>query len=254
MRKLVWMLAFLILVSATSVLVANASAPCTDTDNGPTSESRPEPFISELGVVKYGITDRSDECISNDEGYHLDPSSWVREYYCGGNPVQRLHTDVDCTRYGYTGCSGGKCVGKENASRTREIAEGPKCGNKRLDPGEQCDPPDKICYVEGNIGVCTRETCQCKLYKPKSGAEPAEQPPAATTSEPKPEEQPQASQHAASPAAEQPPAATPTEQPPTAAERTPLPTEFESAKGISVTRSITNSVKRFFSWIAGWFS
>lgn len=257
MRKLVWIV---LLSSLTSALLVQGQVTCADTDNGPESKSKAEPYVSTLGKVKYGLTEKQDECVSGSEGVHRDPSKWVREYFCGGDPVQRTYEDFDCTRYGYTGCQGGICIGKPNASTvTKPVYEGPACGNEKTDAGEQCDPPDKICYLDDKIGICARPGaggyggCQCKVYTGGSGtATPENATPVPVTT---PAEQPPTTPVEQPPAAEEQPPVTeqpPVEQPP--AERAPLPTEeLEPAKGIGVTRAITNAVKQFFAWIGSWF-
>ena len=258
MRRLVWIVLASVLISA--VLVSGQGVTCTDTDSGREGRSKAEPYVSTFATVKYGLTEKSDECVSGKEGVHKDPSLWVREYFCGGDPVQRMYEDFDCTRYGYTGCQGGKCIGKPNATTaTKPVVEGPACGNEQTDAGEQCDPPDKICYLDDKIGICTRPGaggfggCQCKAYTGGSGtATPENATPAPVTT---PAEQPPTTPVEQPPVAEEQPPATgqpPAEEP--VAERTPLPTEgLEPAKGIGVTRAITNAVKSFFAWIGSWF-
>ncbi len=252
MRKLAVIVALCLLLCSSVAFAVE----CIDSDDGPTERNRPEPYIAEKASVSYGLSEKFDECVSNEEGYHLDPSNWVREYYCQNvsDVVQRVYTDYDCLRYGYTGCAGGKCIGKNATKTTTHVDTGPVCGNKRVDPGEQCDPPDKICYdANSNIGQCTRPNaqgfggCQCKTYK---GAESAAAPaPSAAVQE---------NVTAPPPAAPKPEPAQPKEEPkeePVAApaERAPLPTELDESNGIGVTRGITNAVKRFFRWIGSWF-
>mgnify|MGYP007051595310 CR=1 FL=1 len=260
MKNLAWVLLACILFSAVLVLADGSSVKCIDSD----SEDDLEDSIGEKGSVTYGLTEKYDECVSSEGGYHLSTSRWVREYYCLNisGVIQRQHKDFDCARYGYTKCEEGRCVGKTTAANLTKAAKpaGPLCGNHQIDAGEQCDPPDKICYdSSGKIGICTRPNaqgfggCQCKTYK---GAE--------TT--PEPVQNVTVQQNTTAPPAPQPEPAQPKEEPkeepdeepkaePAAplAERAPLPVEFEDSRGISVTKGITNAVKRFFRWIGSWF-
>ncbi|MEM4247035.1 MAG: hypothetical protein QXR48_01955 [Candidatus Woesearchaeota archaeon] len=254
MRKLAIIALFCILLNISSVFAVD----CIDSDE----EDDIDKTIDEKGSVTYGLTEKFDECVSGKDGYHVNTGRFVREYYCGkvGDVVQRRYEDIDCERKGYTKCEEGRCVGKTSSTTTSTTKQtGPLCGNHKLDAGEQCDPPDKICYdTAGNIGICTRPNaqgfggCQCSTYK---GAKSTEEPVQNVTVQqnttapaqplPPPVEQPPAPKAEEQPPAEQPPA----EQ----KERPPLPIEFEESKGISVTRGITNAVKRFFRWIGSWF-
>jgi hypothetical protein len=259
MRKLAFIALFCVLINVMSVFAVD----CTDSDDG---GSEPDPYIGEKASVTYGLTEKFDECVSGKDGYHLATSSWVREYYCltESDLVSRKYKDYDCTRYGYTKCEDGKCIGKTTgANATKSSAPAvPKCGDHVIQSnlGEQCDPPDKICYDDsGSIGQCTRANaqgfggCQCKVLG--STSKPAETAPVqnttttttvtppTTTPEPEP-----------TPAAEPEPAAAPAPAETTSEERTPLPTEdLDDSNGISVTRGVTNAVKRFFRWIGSWF-
>ncbi len=249
MRKLVLGLLIGLIIS---MLAVSAQVTCTDPDE----EDNPEDSLDTVAEVKYGITPKTDECVSDRDGYHKDPSAWVREYYCttttageGQTVVQRSHKDYECSRYGFDKCEGGKCVGgKASGSGTsvkKPVYEPPRCGDRVIQPdSEQCDPPDDICYLNEQIGICTRPVngfggCQCKLYK--GGAAPAEAPqnvseePEAVVEEPE-----EAPEEAKEESAEE--------------EREPLPTgEIEEPKGIGFTRSVSNAFKRFFSWIGSWF-
>jgi len=260
-RLLLWLLVFSI-ISSTAVFAQGVT--CDDPDEQPDMEDT----IDSVATVKYGLTDKTDECVSGRDGYHKDPSSWVREYYCaeitlaeGGKTVKRNYEDIDCTRHGYEKCEGGRCVGGTTAGGTTtrpRTPEQPRCGDKRIDSnrGEQCDPPDDICYIGDDIGICTRPTkegfggCQCKLYDAGAAAEP-ETPPANATppvQAPPVQEQPPAAE---TPPVEEQPPETSTE--PVVEEREPLPTEEMDSKGIGITRAITNGVKKFFRWIGSWF-
>ena len=244
MRKLVIGLLFAVVLS---VLVVSAQVTCNDPDEAP----NPEDSLTTVAEVRYGITPKTDECVSGRDGYHKDPSLWVREYYCtttrtpeGANITQRMHKDYECARYGFEKCEGGKCIGGAGTGTSvkKPTYEPPRCGDKKIqaDLDEQCDPPDDICYVNEQIGICTRPVngfggCLCKLYK--GGAAPAAEPAQNVSEEP-----------------EEAPPAEAEEEEAVEEEREPLPTgEVEETKGVGFTRSIANAVKRFFAWIGSWF-
>ncbi len=265
MRKLVLGLLALLLFSAMTAFAVE----CNDLDEQPDIEDT----LDTAAKVEYGITPETDKCVHGKDSYSQDPGPWVREFFCetvsgceGGQMiVKRTYEDFECARYGFEKCEGGRCVGgKATPSATKKPASAqPICGDKTVqsERGEQCDPPDDICYLDvdgkSKIGVCTRPDpvtkiggCACKLYQASGTATP-EQP------EEKKEEAPPVTPPAEEP--EQPPETQPpapeekaVEPPP--AEREPLPTEkMEEPQGVGVTRAITNTVKRFFSWIGSWF-
>ncbi len=231
MRKLTVILALLLLCT-----LAVYAVDCIDSD----SNEDIEKSIDEKGSVSYGLTEKFDECVSNIDGYHMSTSRFVREYYCSNvsENIQRVSEDYDCERYGYTKCEEGRCIGKNTTATSAGAprAAGPMCGNHKTDPGEQCDPPDKICYDDnGKIGVCTRPNaqgfggCQCKTLG--GTAKPAETPPAQNVTVqknetvPAPNEEPKVEPKAEEPVKEP-------ETPPAEEERAPLPTELDDAKGI----------------------
>lgn len=257
MRKLVWITALMLLISAVTV----AAVECNDLDEQPDIEDT----IDSKAIVEYGIEDKYDTCVSGQGGYTKDPSTWVREYYCAevaaggeesGKIMQRQYKDFDCTRHGFTKCEGGKCVGGTTSTNTTAVKKPtqPSCGDKKVqaDRGEQCDPPDSICYAGSDIGICTRPTtggfggCQCKTYKGGTETTTETETTETTTTTAKP-----AATEEKTPAKETAP-----EEPvkaPTEEEREPLPTEYEPPAGISVTRGISNAFKSFFRWIGSWF-
>lgn len=259
MRKLILGLLAFVLFSAVTVF----AVACNDLDEQPDIEDT----IDTAAKVEYGITPETDKCMHGAESYSQDPGPVVREFFCetvpaseGQTIVKRAYKDFECARYGFEKCEGGKCVGGQTTPGTtkRQASVQPSCGDKTVqsERGEQCDPPDDICYLDVNgksqVGICTRPDpvtkiggCTCKLYQASGTATP-EQP------EEKKEEAPLVTQPAEEPEQPSAPEEKLVEQPP--AEREPLPTEeMEAPRGVGVTRAITNAVKRFFSWIGSWF-
>jgi hypothetical protein len=264
MRKFLFAVTALLILTAVGVL---ADTPCNDEDSSPVGGGTIEDYIEDADTVEYGLTDKTDECVSGRDGYHKDPSSWVREYYCANvsGTIQRTHKDIDCVREGYTKCEAGRCTGKSGSGSstttpTPKPAEQPRCGDGKLqrERGEQCESPDDICYLNDKIGICTRNDakgfggCQCKVYAGGSGT--TDTPPAETTPPAEPPPEPPAEEPEEQPPAEEPEETNTTapEETPVAEEREPLP-EYDESRGIGVTRSITNGVKRFFRWIGSWF-
>ena len=139
---------------------------CTDTDGGTDYENK--------GSVKYGVTTKDDTCIlSKHTELSIEEGVWLKEYYCANN--QRTSKTVDCTREGYEKCQMGICTGKEKVEAQKEAEKAllPKCGNKVVDSGEDCDPPGKICYADGGYGQCDAN-CKCPLEIGKNVTKPAE--------------------------------------------------------------------------------
>lgn len=130
---------------------------CTESDNGKEYD--------EQGYVKYGVTRYEDLCVlSPDTDLRVEEGQYLKEYYCTDDD-QRDHKIVDCTREGFDKCKAGECVGSQSSSSshtTTPVYTGPECGNKKVETGETCDPPTKICYVGSDIGLCSA-TCQCEI-------------------------------------------------------------------------------------------
>lgn len=250
MRKIVFLALIFLALCAFNVAAA-ATTTCSDPDES----GDPEDSIGDIATVKYGLTDKTDECVSGKDGYRIETGNWVREYYCANvsGVVQRTSKEFDCLRYGYTKCESGRCTGKDGSSTssTPKPAAKPQCGDRILqkDRGEQCEPPDAVCYLGTSIGVCTRANaqglggCQCKLY---SGSTAEETPTPEETVSPTPakNETPEVTE---APEKTEEPAPTVTET------REPLPEDLAQSNGIGVTRAITNSVKQFFRWMGSWF-
>ena len=140
MRKLIFAVMFFILLSAVTVYAAEL---CKDLDEQPDLDDT----YDSAAKVKYGITDKTDVCLSNRDGYSMDTSRWLREYYCDDDD-KRAHKDIECVRYGFDKCEGGKCVGASGTAPTVKKITSPTeaCGNKKIEAelGEKCDPPDSI--------------------------------------------------------------------------------------------------------------
>lgn len=121
---------------------------CSDSDRGPRETSKPVPYVAVAGRAR----DRNglvyDECVK--EGIVTNTSKTIREVFCANGLV--VYKDYDCTKHNYTMCvrtpRGAACVR-------------PTCGNNRVEPGEQCDPPGMGCVtLAGMPGVCNAG-CQC---------------------------------------------------------------------------------------------
>jgi hypothetical protein len=151
MKKIVaYAICLLLLVSFVA-----ASDLCKESDDGKDYE--------ESGYVKYGVTIYDDLCVlSPGVDMRLPESSFLKEYYCDDD--ERKHKIVECSREGFEKCKDGKCVGgsQDSSQSTTPVYTGPECGNKKIETGEDCDPPTKICYEGSDIGLCST-TCKCEI-------------------------------------------------------------------------------------------
>lgn len=147
-------------------LVSFAAADlCKESDDGKD--------YAEQGYVKYGITKYEDLCVlSPDKDMRLEESQYLKEYYCDKDTDERKHKIVDCSREGFDKCKNGRCVSdssqQDSSQPATPVYTGLECGNKKVETGEDCDPPTKICYVGSDIGLCS-DTCKCEI-KIRSGA------------------------------------------------------------------------------------
>jgi len=158
---------FLVLIL---LLVGIANAECTDTDGGRN--------YGEKGDTKI-VSGKEDICVlSPSAEVRQDISPYLKEYYCDNND-QIDYEIIECIREGFEKCEMGKCVGgeaeaKSGGNYTPPPPE-PSCGNMIVDPGEECDPMNKMCFDDdGNIGLCN-ENCLCEVKIRLDGSEEPEE-------------------------------------------------------------------------------
>jgi hypothetical protein len=236
MKKAILFLVLFLLVAGT------AAAECKDTDGGRN--------YAEKGETKI-ISGKEDICIiSPSAEVRQDTSAYLKEYYCDNNDQIKSEI-IECSREGFEKCDMGKCVGgtaeakAKDANYTAPKPE-PYCGDSIVDPGEDCDPMNKICFDdEGNIGLCD-ENCRCEI-KIKAGGSKAK-----TTNDTKDTEDTADVE-----------IDTPTEKE-AEQEQEPVVVKKEETEEEKITVEITEkqkeekAAKGFFSkiwaWIASWFS
>lgn len=157
-----------IVILATLFLLLSgiAYAACTDSDNGPN--------YAEKGYTKI-ISGKEDICIiSASAEVRTDESQHLKEYFCDNND-QIDYDIIDCVREGFAGCEFGECVGGTAGAKAQDSnytppAPVPYCGDSIVDPGEDCDPMNKMCFDDdGNIGLCNAE-CLCEIKITKDGS------------------------------------------------------------------------------------
>lgn len=149
------------------LILANAvfAATCTDSDNGGAKGN--DEALKVKGDVKYGITSMGDTCLTaEEEGVSTNSSKWLKEYFCtGGAGGQRSSEIYDCIKLGFSGCLNGACNGSASSTQ-QQSAPAAACGNKIIEKekGEECDPPDKICFgkTSSQYGICQFD-CKCKI-------------------------------------------------------------------------------------------
>jgi len=156
MKKIVLYLICLFLL----ISFVSAGDLCKESDDGKDYE--------EAGYVKYGVTKYNDLCVLEpDADMRVEEGIYLKEYYCDEDNDERKHKIVDCTQLGFEKCEDGRCVNSQSSQGSSQsqnsapvyVAE---CGNKIVDSGEDCDPPDKICYKGSDIGLCS-DTCKCEI-------------------------------------------------------------------------------------------
>jgi hypothetical protein len=141
----------------------SADSLCRESDNGKEYDVK--------GYVQYGVTKYEDLCVLKpDADMRLPESQYLKEYYCESDA--RTHKIVDCKREGYDKCKDGVCVSSQTTTATGNttvknttkysVYTAPYCGDKKVGTGEECDPPDKICYKGTDIGLCSA-ACKCAV-------------------------------------------------------------------------------------------
>ena len=159
---------FLVLIL---LLAGIASAECIDTDGGKN--------YAEKGKTKI-VSGKEDICIlSPSAEVRQDTSPYMKEYYCDKDDQIKSEI-IECIREGFEKCEMGKCVGGEAEAKAKDEnytapPPEPSCGNMIVDPGEECDPMNKMCFDEhGNIGLCD-ENCMCEVKIVLDGSEETEE-------------------------------------------------------------------------------
>jgi hypothetical protein len=157
------MLLAVIVVLSVSVLAADPL--CSDTDGGGDSQSD-KSAIETKGEVKYGITTQVDTCLTAEEGVSASSGKWLKEYFCRDD--KRDSNAYDCVKLGYEKCEAGECVKPGTGVNATPVPtpEASTCGNKIVEKakGEQCDPPNNICFGKSTAeyGTCQAD-CTCKI-------------------------------------------------------------------------------------------
>ncbi len=155
------------------ILIPPIMALCEEDDGGPSDLSKLVPYIAEGGITQSDSEQKGDFCVDEEGGLNMETESlYLREFYCRNGIVKSI--DVMCMDFGYTKCrmenGFGACVNKVGSSDNKDSADASKdssvrhCGNKRVEVGEDCDPPDRLCVAgNGNPGVCS-PFCTCIEY------------------------------------------------------------------------------------------
>jgi len=160
---ILFLLVFAASVSAVSLV------PCSDED-GPKDLNDPVSAIGHGGGASNKTHIVQDICVHTEGGIQVNFSDWAREWYCDGDVL--TYKDFNCIEWGFKECytqnKEGFCRGYSqtpdpftNASFNIEPVFNATCGNAKIEPPENCDPPGGFCYNEwGSEGACGFD-CMC---------------------------------------------------------------------------------------------
>lgn len=185
----------MLMLTLLAVLLAfSVSAACYDSDDGPKNLATPARYLGSDGFVTEGNTTYYDTCVSRAGGSEIDDGLWIREYYCD-NSGRVAFEDFFCPSHYYVECltvhkaaacddySGPADYNETSAVNTTATANTTNttsqgnitnttsgqsnasrpvnCGDKKVEFGEECDPPGKDCYTKAMTkGICDF-SCEC---------------------------------------------------------------------------------------------
>ncbi len=165
------------------LLTFSVNAACYDSDDGPKNLDTPARYIGIDGFVTEGNNATYyDACVSREGGSEIDDGLWIREYYCDNNGNMDYedyfcpsHYYVECLKvhkaaacdsysgpadYNETTTTQTNTTNTTNATNTTTNQTNTttipiNCGDKKVEFGEECDPPGKECYTKAlTKGVC----------------------------------------------------------------------------------------------------
>jgi len=179
----------IILYITLAILIASfAHADCYDSDDGPKNLNTPARYLGIDGFVTEGNNTYYDSCVTRNGGVETNDSNWIREYYCDNGRMD--YEDYFCPNYYYVECltvhkaaacddySGPADYNETTQTNTTNTtttnttnttsntsftntSTSVNCGDKKVELGEDCDPPGKNCYTKSfNEGICDF-SCTC---------------------------------------------------------------------------------------------
>ena len=178
----------IILFYIVAILLASfAYADCYDSDDGPKNLNTPARYLGSDGFVTEGNNTYYDSCITRKGGVEINDSNWIREYYCDNGRMD--YEDYFCPDHHYVECltfnKAAACddyrgpadynetttqtnttnttnTTANTTSSTQPTNTTPvNCGDKKVELGEDCDPPGKNCYTPAfQEGICDF-SCTC---------------------------------------------------------------------------------------------